>query len=263
MGNRELKAKKLHRTLSGRVFQTIYYGPLIIVECYNTSMILVEFVNTGYRCYTKMSAIKKGLVRDHTATKQNGQFIYGNGVIGNGSYLPKTHNDAYQCWIRILERCYCPKHKIRYPTYINCTVDDEWINFQHFAMWHSKQIKQEGWHLDKDIIKKGNKVYGPQFCVFVPPRINTIFVNALARRGMNPIGVYYKKDKVRPKPYTATCYVDGKTVHLGYYSTADEAFFAYKECREKHIKQVAVEYKTQIDHRVYEAMINYEVEITD
>lgn len=263
MGSRKLKAEKQHRELLGRVFQTLYYGQLRIIECYNTSMVLVEFITTGYVCYTKMNAIKKGLVRDHTATKQNGQFIYGQGVIGNGKYLPKTHNDAYQCWLRVLERCFCPKQTIRYPTYVDCTLDDNWYNFQHFALWYEQQIKQEGWHLDKDIIKKGNKIYGPQYCAFVPPRINTFYVNASTKRGNDPIGVYFRKDGSKRKPYAASCGIDGKTIHLGHYLTSEDAFMAYKKCREGYIKQVAEEYKHQIDIRVYEAMMKYQVEITD
>ena len=50
---------------------------------------------------------------------------------------------------------------------------------------------------------------------------------------------------------------------LGYYITAEEAFYAYKQAKEAHIKEVANKWKDQIDIRVYEALMKYEVEIMD
>ena len=50
---------------------------------------------------------------------------------------------------------------------------------------------------------------------------------------------------------------------LGYYSNAEDAFLAYKEAKEAYIKEVANKWKDQIDVRVYEALMKYEVEITD
>ena len=44
---------------------------------------------------------------------------------------------------------------------------------------------------------------------------------------------------------------------------AEEAFLAYKQAKELHIKEVANKWKDQIDPRVYEALMNYTVEITD
>ena len=56
-----------------------------------------------------------------------------------------------------------------------------------------------------------------------------------------------------------------KSIHrnLGYFETPKEAFQAYKVAKENYIKQVADEYKDKIPYRLYEAMYNYEVEITD
>ena len=50
---------------------------------------------------------------------------------------------------------------------------------------------------------------------------------------------------------------------LGYYSTTEEAFQAYKETKEAYIKEVANKWKDQIDSRVYEALMNWSIEITD
>ena len=55
----------------------------------------------------------------------------------------------------------------------------------------------------------------------------------------------------------------GKPVRLGFYSTEIEAFNAYKQAKEVHIKNMANKWKGQIDDRAYNALMNYKVEITD
>lgn len=56
-----------------------------------------------------------------------------------------------------------------------------------------------------------------------------------------------------------------KFEYLGFYSTPEKAFYVYKAYKEKIIKQVAeFEYsKGNITEQCYEAMMKYEVEITD
>ena len=50
---------------------------------------------------------------------------------------------------------------------------------------------------------------------------------------------------------------------MGYYDTEIEAFEIYKYYKERNIKQVADYYRDLIPERLYNAMYNYEVEITD
>ena len=45
--------------------------------------------------------------------------------------------------------------------------------------------------------------------------------------------------------------------------TQIEAFYAYKEAKETYIKEVANKWKDNIDSRVYDALMNYQVEIND
>ena len=42
-----------------------------------------------------------------------------------------------------------------------------------------------------------------------------------------------------------------------------EAFHAYKEDKEEYLKYLAERYREQIDFRVYNTLMNYEVKITD
>ena len=50
---------------------------------------------------------------------------------------------------------------------------------------------------------------------------------------------------------------------IGHFDTEIEAFKAYKKVKESRLKDVAELYKDKIDHRVYDALMKYQVEITD
>ena len=58
---------------------------------------------------------------------------------------------------------------------------------------------------------------------------------------------------------------DNHIVHLGVRNSPEEAFLLYKKEKENYIKQIANEQYNigNITKRCYDAMINYEVEITD
>lgn len=77
-------------------------------------------------------------------------------------------------------------------------------------------------------------------------------------RGLLPIGV-----KKEPKGYSSTCKVNKKHHYLGMFDMVDEAFNSYKEAKEDYIKEVANKWRSSIDNRVYEALMAYQVEITD
>ena len=50
---------------------------------------------------------------------------------------------------------------------------------------------------------------------------------------------------------------------MKYFNTESEAFNAYKEAKENHLRELANKWKGKIDERAYQALINYTVEITD
>ena len=114
--------------------------------------------------------------------------------------------------------------------------------------------------LDKDILYKGNKEYAPDKCIFVPERINKLFLKNDADRGDLPIGVTYVTGCNR---YQANCcMLDGRK-YLGCYETIEKAFQAYKQFKEQYIKEIADEYKDKIPKELYEAMYNWVVEWND
>lgn len=191
--------------------------------------------------------------------------VYGIGYMGIGKFKSRDENGkltkCYIVWQSMMKRCYDPKYQEKKPTYKGCTVCEEWWNFQKFAEWYYSnfyEIENEIMALDKDILHKGNKVYSPENCVFVPNSINVLFTKCDKARGKYPIGVIKRWNK-----YVARVNKGNERIHLGLYDTPEEAFLAYKHAKEQYIKEVAEEYKDKIPNKLYEAMMNYEVEITD
>lgn len=85
----------------------------------------------------------------------------------------------------------------------------------------------EGKQLDKDLLVSGNKMYGPDTCVFVSGDVNKFMTDSLRARGDLPIGVTWHKGN---RKYNAQCNnlsrSDGKC--LGYYDTPEQAHLVYK-----------------------------------
>ena len=126
------------------------------------------------------------------------------------------------------------------------------------------EVPGEKMHLDKDILCKGNKMYSRETCIFVPQRINLLFVKHDNARGRDPIGV----TPTSSDNYQVRCNDGyGKSVYLGSYLTKEEAFRVYKQYKERIIKEVIDSYEGKIPEPYYsklrEAMYNYEVEIDD
>jgi len=181
--------------------------------------------------------------------------VYNVGFIGIGKYNNENYFKIYTTWANMLRRAYSEDYQKRKPTYIGCSVVEKWLNFQNFANWH-EQNYIEGFHLDKDILSKGNKIYSSETCCFVPNEINILF--AKSNSNTYPTGVYGVNGRFKSR-----LSIGNKIIHLGIFNTPEEAFQAYKTAKETRIKQVADEWKHLIEEKVYQTLINYKVEITD
>ncbi len=242
----------------GSVFKTNNYGDVEVVEYINSSFVKIRFINTNHVKEEHLSSVRSGYVRDDSIPSTC-SFGY---VDIEGASIGRNMIKEYQLWNNMINRCYNEKGLSRNPTYKDCHVSEEWRYLSNFKEWCHTQIgfDQDGWHLDKDILVKGNKVYSEDTCCFVPPEINNLFTKADRIRGKYPIGVY--EDKQAGK-FKVRISVEGKQKHVGRYYCEKEAFYAYKVAKEQYIKEVANKWKGQIDVRVYEALINWEVNIDD
>lgn len=230
---------------------------MVITNYKNARDMEITF-ESGYITNSTYYLFKQGNILD-PLYKTN----YGVGYFGIGKY--NTSIKAYYVWKDMFKRCYDPKYLLRFNTYIGCTVCQEWHNYQNFGKWYDEnyyKIDKFKMQLDKDILFKGNKIYSPDTCVFVPEQINYLFVKRNKMRGEYPIGVYLHSDGDK---FVAQCdnFLIGKTEYLGRYDTPEEAFEVYKTHKENLIKEVADKYYGLIPDKLYKAMYNYVVEITD
>jgi hypothetical protein len=150
---------------------------------------------------------------------------------------------SYRRWQEMLRRCYNDKHQKNNPTYIGCTVSDEWKDFSKFKEWYESHVKDNdlNYELDKDLLNVENKVYSPEHCVFIPSYVNTLITKRDSCRGQYPIGVHYH---IRDRKFQSSCrYYDlntGKSIKkfLGYYDTPEDAANAYVEYKSEIIRNV-------------------------
>lgn len=257
-----------------RLYKTVYNKQGYIMKCivYNRNDdIVVEFQDEfKATCNTNWNHFIKGKVKNPFA-----KTVQGVGIIG--IKYPTTINyislKEYKVWSSMLKRCFNLKTKEKHPTYKDVTCCKEWLYYPNFYEWlHSQEnfekwLNSDRWAVDKDILVKGNKIYSPETCCLVPPNVNNLFIKQNVCRGDLPIGVKHTKNK---NGYMATiiygkCNNNQKTTAYSY-PTPEEAFYlGYKPTKEAYIKRVAQEeYELgNITKTCYEAMMNYQVEITD
>ena len=249
----------------GKVCKSLNSGDFKVLK-YNVARdVEIQFLNTGFETVVELGNIRNGNVKDPYVPS-----VYDVGVLG-AKYPSKVNGvltKEYELWQSMLRRCYsntdvCGAFKKKNPTYEGCRVSENFKSYEYFYEWCHKQIGfgVDGWHLDKDLLVKGNKVYSENTCVFIPSEINLVLTKRTASRGEYLIGVcWHKRDKV----FTARVNKNkGKSEHLGYFNTELEAYNAYKVAKELYIKELANKWKSQIDDRAYNALMNYTVEITD
>ena len=248
--------------LLGKEFETNGCGKCVIVDYKGWEDVFVQFYQypNVVRCH--MDSLKKGKVLNKLFPT-----YLGKGYIGIGAYDSVKDKEAYSLWSSMLGRAYCKKYHKKRPTYENVIVCSEWLNFQNFAEWYYKQpffnakdYKGKPYQLDKDILFKGNKVYSPETCCFVPPEINSLLVKGNNIRGKYLIGVRFNK---KLSKYQADVRKNGDKVYLGLYNTEIEAFQAYKKAKESYIKEVSCRWKDKIDEKVYKALLVWEIEEND
>ena len=248
----------------GKVCKSLNSGDFKILKYNDARNVEIQFINTGFETVVELGHIKSGKVKDKHLPS-----VYGVGIVG--TKYPITINGVqtkeYKLWQSMLVRCYSDTYKKKNPTYKDCEVSDNFKSYEYFYEWCNKQIGfgNEGdgnpFQLDKDLLIKGNKVYSENTCVFLPKEINLALTKSTASRGKHLIGVCWCKTS---KAFVAQVGKSkGKQEYLGLFNTELEAFKAYKVAKESFIKEQANKWKSQIDERVYEALMNYQVNIDD
>lgn len=243
----------------GIVLDSKSFGKFEVIKYVNWSNVTVRFIDTGYVKTCNMKEVKTGSIKDYMKPSVCGVGVIGDKHLTNGS---NTRAREYEVWSGMIKRCYSELSFKRRPTYIGCAVSESFKSYEKFYEWYRDQIGcNDKFDLDKDLLVKGNKIYGESTCVLIPPEINNALTKTNKLRGNYPVGVHFCNTK---KSFIGQinrgC---GQQEYLGKFKTAEEAFLAYKTAKEDYLKTLAEKWKGSIDVRAYNALMKYEVEITD
>ena len=168
-----------------KIYTSKNYGDFKIIKYVDSMNVTIKFVDTGYISIAQSSQIRGGQVKDRLLVT-----FFGVGFVGAGRHkisINRVVTNSYTTWRNMLERCYCTNIRKRNSSYADCTVAKEWHNFQVFAEWFELNYI-DGYHLDKDIKIKGNRVYSPEACMFVTPTENNVEAHAKHFKFISPNG---------------------------------------------------------------------------
>ena len=150
---------------AGDIFKSSLCGDFEIVKYNSNKSVIVKFLNTEAQLKTTVSQVLSGSIKDPLMKS-----VCGVGFIGFGKHKASDMNrKPYHVWRSMLQRCYMRSEN--HKAYWDCTVCDDWHNFQNFCDWFKSNYK-DGLELDKDTLVSGNKVYGPSTCVFISKHEN-------------------------------------------------------------------------------------------
>ena len=233
-----------------------------IVKYNSSSDVYVKFLDDhGDIIHTTFTNFKRGEILNPYRKS-----YYGKGYVGEG-FKPTKNDKSFSCWKNMLRRCYNENFLEAHPTYRGCVVCDNWLNFQEFYIWYNDnfyKFRDIEMCLDKDILVKGNKIYAPDKCIFVPQFINKLFTKRTNDRGIYPIGVHNEKGKYVAE-YSNYDFENkiSNIQRIGIYDTSFEAFLAYKDMKEHYIKAIANKFADELPEKLVNAMKNYTVNYDD
>lgn len=233
-------------------------GTSCTVVKYNSNVdVVVKFNDSfGYIKSVALWDLRRGRVKNPYDRN-----VQGIGYLGVGDYLAYCDGKdslCYTTWVNMLRRCYDKRSYKRNPSYEGCSVCDEWLCFQVFAKWYySQKGSDKRFHLDKDLLVRGNKIYSPETCCLVPKDINALISYKYKKKNTMPTGVAQRSES----RFRACLNIFGKNKIIGTYDTVEEAAFAYKVAKEDYVKLVAGKWKDSIDEVVYESLMNWTVDL--
>lgn len=232
-----------------------------VVEYKNCGNVLIKFLdNFGHQRYVQAVHLREGRVKNpyHRSVAGVGYIGFGDFSVVKNKKLTKE----YICWKSMVERCHDELVRSKRPTYKDVSLCEEWHNFQNFAKWHVEQTgsSNKGWHLDKDLLIKNNKVYCPEACVFIPQEINSFLAVPKKVSKTEPIGVYFEKDSGK---YVACCHNGFRQKKIGRFDCVEKAYSEYASFKELLARKLAIEWKDYLDKRAFEALMNYKTETED
>lgn len=169
------------------------------------------------------------------------------GIVDIEEYV--CNDKSYGVWKDMLRRCYSRGANLRWNSYKDCSVCEEWMYYSNFKKWFDEHYV-DGWHLDKDLIIAGNRVYSPTTCCFIPREINVLFKKTQRANNM-PKGVKYHHNR-----YYASIQCNSKHHYLGSFDTIEDAVSAVKSKQREYLLELAERYRNLLADNVYQILLN-------
>lgn len=240
----------------GDAFKTNQGCTCTVISYKNQTSVLIEF-NDQYKHRATVRA--KHLITGYVKNPYHPS-VRGRGFMGTGkfsAYCDGKVTDEYKKWSSMFRRCYSEIDAKDRRHYSDCEVHEDWFNFQEFALWLTKNENYKlEYHLDKDLIFLGNRVYSSEACCLVPIEINNLLLDPKSKSRKLPLGV---KVDGRSGRFIASMRMSSKNQHIGSFSDPQEAHQAYVSAKEAYVKEVAHKWRGRIDERVYDALMNWRV----
>lgn len=237
----------------GQILKSKNFGEFEVLGFKTETEVLVRFTYTGFETIVNLAQVESGAIVDRFYPT-----TFGVGYLGDGDRISANNTRQARIWHGMLTRCY--GDDVKYRSYLDCTVSDNFKNLGYFCNWCLKQVgfNEKGFELDKDLLSKGRKIYSEDTCVFIPKEMNLFLASSKSVRGEFVIGVSFDKASQKFKVASTSWCNDRKG-----YSSEWEAFMVFKKAKEAHAKKLANKYKDKVDPRVYEALMSYKVLLTD
>lgn len=135
----------------------------------------------------------------------------------------------WEKWRSMIKRCYMSSYHVNHPTYVDCSVCDEWLTFSNFKSWMETQ-DWENKELDKDLLVYKNKVYSPETCVFISNKLNMFVCVNQNKKQRHKIGVW-KANRPQWNVKEYMCKIQngtGRQEYIGVFYTEQEAHNAWQ-----------------------------------
>ena len=242
----------------GKVFENSKGEQYEVLEKLSTTRFKVKFIDSGYETETSKISIEIGELKDrsnldkikssygfdHSKNKYDG---VSNKTVKELATL-RGLNKEYTIWSNIVGRCnrgYAKLHE----------------DFYTFDSWLSWAKNQKGfmcrddsgslYQLESDLFSGEVKTYSPETCVFLPKELNCLCKPTVGRTKL-PRGV--SKFGSKDKPYRASISLNKVTIHLGNYSTLEEAASVSKQARINRVNVLEEKYKCLVDSVVFDEL---------
>lgn len=223
------------------IFETTN-GPVVITEIKSSRHVKICFVEYPCEIIVRVVQLRNRMIRNPMRPT-----TCDIGFLGIGPHVSKVkgvQNPVHRVWSNMFFRVYSPATPDVARVYAGTSVHSNWHNFQNFAEWYHNQIDRFGpvkhrWHLDKDLLIPGNRVYGPDTCCLIPLEVNELFTDSANARGEYPMGVNFRRTK--SGTFEAQCKTPGSNKrYISSHNSAWKAQIAYWEYKFRMIQKVAI-----------------------